>query len=136
MEIPISQDIRKYKTKDIGNFSFKEAGYIVLGIGVAIITYKLLNSIEAALIPLMIVIAFGFLKPYGMTCIQFLRTVGKEKITPPTYIFETDFVYDLNEIKEEYGDEYNVVIPDTLIQSKSANNTQQRSKFEQDLIIR
>ena len=26
MEIAISRDIRKYKTKDVGNFSFKEAG--------------------------------------------------------------------------------------------------------------
>ena len=30
MEVQISQDIRKYKTKDIGNFSFKEAGFVAV----------------------------------------------------------------------------------------------------------
>lgn len=35
MEVQISQDIRKYKTKDIGNFSFKEAGFVAVGLAAA-----------------------------------------------------------------------------------------------------
>lgn len=34
MEILIGQDIRKYKTKDIGNFSFKEAAFLAAGAAV------------------------------------------------------------------------------------------------------
>jgi len=104
MEIPISQDIRKYKTKDVGNFSFKEAGFIAIGIGVGFLCNKVFNmTLEACILPMGIVFVFGFFKPYGMTFIQFLRTVGKEKISPITYINETDFVYNLDEYEEIYG---------------------------------
>lgn len=40
MEIAISRDIRKYKTKDVGNFSFKEAGVIVLACASAFMVLK------------------------------------------------------------------------------------------------
>lgn len=112
MEIKINQDIRKYKTKDIGNFSFKEAGYIALGTALAFVTYKFTNSFEIALIPFFIVAVIGFFKPFGMSFIQFLRTVVKEGMSPREYINETDFKYDPEEIKELYGDEYD--IPDAL----------------------
>lgn len=137
MEITISQDIRKYKTKDVGNFSFKEAGFLVLGFGLAFITYKLTNnSLEVALIPFAIVAVFAFFKPNGMSCWQFLKTVGKEKLIPSTLINETDFIYDLEELKEQLGTEYHVVIPEDLIQSSSDNKNTIISKFDEDLIIR
>ena len=41
MEIAISRDIRKYKTKDVGNFSFKEAGVIVLACASAFMVFKM-----------------------------------------------------------------------------------------------
>ena len=41
MEIQITQDIRKYKTKDIGNFSLKEAGFLATGIGLGFLVYKI-----------------------------------------------------------------------------------------------
>lgn len=132
MEISISQDIRKYKTKDVGNFSFKEAGYLVLGAGVAIIAYKLLDSLEAAILPMGVVLGVGFIKPYGMSFIQFIRTVGAEKLSPSTYIHETDFVYDMDEVEQEYGGE-NKVTTEELIQSSAVNKT---TKYEEDLIIR
>lgn len=137
MEINISQDIRKYKTKDVGNFSFKEAGFLVLGFGLAFITYKLTNnSLEVALIPFAIVAVFAFFKPNGMSCWQFLKTVGKEKLIPSTLINETDFIYDLEGLKEQLGTEYHVVIPEDLIQSSSDNKNTIISKFDEDLIIR
>ena len=133
MEIPISQDIRKYKTKDVGNFSFKEAGYLALAIGAAILGYNLFGgSLEAAIIPMGLILVVGFIKPYGMSFIQFVRTVGREKLSPSTYIYETDFEYDMAEVEEMYG-ENNRVITEELIQSASANKI---SKYEEDLIIR
>lgn len=107
MEIPISQDIRKYKTKDIGNFSFKEAGYIALALGTGILTYKAFNwSFDLCIIPIGIILIIGFFKPFGMSVIQFFRTVMKENLSPIVYIYETDFEYNPEEFYELYGDEY------------------------------
>lgn len=95
MEIQITQDIRKYKTKDIGNFSFKEAGFIAVGIGAGFLTYKLTGNMESAVLPMMLVFVVGFFKPFGMSFPQFLKTVVKESfLTPRIYINESDFEYD------------------------------------------
>ena len=133
MEINISQDIRKYKTKDVGNFSFKEAGFLAIGFGLSFLTYKLSNSLEVAIFPFAIIAVFAFLKPYGMTFWQFLRTVGKEKLVPAVLINETDFVYDTDKLKKKYAD-YHVVETEELIQSNSAEN--KPNKYDEDLIIR
>lgn len=121
MEIPISQDIRKYKTKDVGNFSFKEAGFIALGLGAAVVTYKLAgNSIEVALLPMMVIIAIGFLKPYGMSFFEFVRTVVADKLTPQTYINETDFQYNPDEFDELYENPIQVSPDWQVIQTQSS----------------
>lgn len=106
MDIQISQDIRKYKTKDVGNFSFKEAGFIALSLGAAYLTYKLTNGdMEKALLPMLLILVFGFVKPFGLTFYQFLRTVIKEDMfTPRTYYNETDFEYDPSEYEDLFGE--------------------------------
>lgn len=109
LEIQIGQDIRKYKTKDVGNFSFKEAGFLAAGLAAGFLTYKLTGSLEIAIFPAGIVLILGFFKPYGMSAIQFMKTVVKESLTTQCYINETDFEYDPNEFEELYGDD--VVIP-------------------------
>lgn len=137
MEIPITKDIRKFKTKDIGNFSLKQAGVIALGLGVGFITYKLSSSIETAVIPLGIILILGFFKPYGMSCIQFIKTVGMEKLSSPVYINETDFVYDLDRFGELYGKEYTGYYNCELIQREQLRNiTKKITNEEKALIIR
>lgn len=115
LEIRISQDIRKFKTKDVGNFSFKEAAYIAAAMAVGYLTYRFTSQFETAILPVGIVLVIGFFKPYGMSFIQFMRTVVKEKLTTQCYINETDFEYSFDEFKELYGDEiathYDGVIP-------------------------
>ena len=69
-----------------------------------------------------------------MTFWQFLRTVGKEKLVPRVLINETDFVYNMDELREEYKD-FNVVDTDEPIQGGTADN-KKTNKFEEDLIIR
>ena len=102
MEIQISQDIRKYKTKDIGNFSLAEAGFIAVGCGAGFLVYKLTGNYEYAIPPTGIILAFGFLKPYGMSLPQFLKTVVKETmLSPRIYINESDFEYDPDDIEFE-----------------------------------
>lgn len=137
MEIPITKDIRKFKTKDIGNFSLKQAGVIALGLGVGFITYKLSSSIETAVIPLGIILILGFFKPYGMSCLQFIKTVGMEKLSPLVYINETDFVYDLDRFGELYGEEYTGYYNCELIQREQLRNiTKKITNEEKALIIR
>lgn len=118
MDIRVSKDIRKYKAKDIGNFSLKEAGFIVIGLGAAAFTYSLTQSIETALIPMIIFLAFAFLKPFGLTLTQFIRTAVADFLSPRVYIWETDYEYDYEEFAELYGED---IIFDTedeeLIQS-------------------
>lgn len=133
LEIQISQDIRKFKTKDIGNFSFKEAGFLVAGLAAGFLVYKLSGSLELAIPPAGIILIIGFFKPYGMSAIQFLRTVGKEKLTTQCYINETDFEYNCEDFKELYGDD--VVIPTgwDVIQT---NTPVKISKQDREKIIR
>ncbi len=109
MEVKISQDIRKYKTKDIGNFSFAEAGYLAAAAVVGFGVYKLSGSMELAIFPAGVILIFGFFKPYGMSAWQFIRTVLKENLSTQCYINETDFEYNADEFSELYGED--VVIP-------------------------
>lgn len=133
MEVPINQDIRKYKTKDIGNFSFKEAGFIVIAIGAAFLTYKLNRSIEVAILPMMLILIIGFFKPFGMTFIQFMRTVVREQFTPRTYIWESDFEYDADEFESLYGEKIRVSSEWSVIQTASVNKI---NKIDKSLIIK
>lgn len=134
MEIPISQDIRKYKTKDIGNFSFKEAGFIALAIGTAFVAFKLSGKIEAALLPMMLILIVGFFKPFGLTFFQFLRTVVKEQLTPRTYIWESDFEYDTDEFEKIYGEKIRVSSEWSVVQTD--NSVNKINKFDKALIIK
>lgn len=104
MLITINQDIRKYKTKDIGPLSFREAGFTALAVLTGALIYKFTGGYEMAILPMGFILMVCFFKPFGMTFIQFLRTVGVEKLTPKTYIWETDFEYDPNEYEELYGE--------------------------------
>ena len=124
MEINISQDIRKFKTKDIGNFSFKEAVYIAIGAGLAFGLYSINgNNVPTAMIPFIISAMVGFLKPFGMSFLSFLKLMIKDMARQPVYINETDFEYEPDNVKEIYGNEYFMVASDDdLIQSESVNN--------------
>ncbi len=101
MEVRISQDIRRYKTKDVGIFSFAEAGCIALAIGAGFAGYRLFGSVEKATVPIVIILVAGFLKPFGMSCAAFFRTVLMEMMSPRVYPCETDFIYDLDELYAE-----------------------------------
>lgn len=130
MEIPISQDIRKFKTKDVGSFSFKEAAFVALAFLTGFITYKLSGTLELAVVPAGILLVFGFLKPYGLTFTQFIRTVVKEQMLPSVYYYETDFEYDKDVIKELYGDDVRFSDEWTVIQTVSSEHKFKPSKTE------
>lgn len=113
MEIQIAQDIRKFKTKDIGNFNIKEVGIIALAIGVGAIMMKVTgrtlkeNGLEFGwhLVPSVAILVFGFLKPLGYSFPQFLKVVViGELFSPRLYVNETDFEYDPDELDEIIGE--------------------------------
>lgn len=133
MEVNITQDIRKFKTKDIGNFSFKETGFIIVAVGIGYLTYKITGNFDTAIIPAMIPLAFGFFKPMGMSLLTFIRTVGKELVSPQVYINETDFVYEPDEFDELYGEE--IAIPtcwNDVIQTENSTTQGVIDKVERD----
>ncbi|MBR0542350.1 MAG: PrgI family protein [Clostridia bacterium] len=103
MEIPISGDIRKIQSKDIGNFSFKQAAFIAAACASAFVLFKFTGQLEISFVPAAIILVFGFFKPYGMTFFTFLRTFAYERIfSPQEYVYENDFEVD-NETIELYA---------------------------------
>lgn len=118
MKVRIPNDIRKYKTKDIGNFSFKEIGFIIVAVLIIIAGFKFFGSLEVGLIPAAIVLAFGFLKPAGMPLLQYIQTVGREKTSPKTYGYESEFSFDDEDcdIHKLFGDEYGLPAAEALTQ--------------------
>lgn len=139
MEIEINQDIRKFKVKDIGPFSFKQAGFIVLGGGLGYLIYTATNTLPMSIIPAIGVAAFGFLKPFGMTFMQALRLLMKEMTVPPCYEYETDFVYSETVVEKLKKQGYTVYSSEELIQSNTDNNKKKNinpNMYEEDLILR
>lgn len=119
MEIVINKDIRKIKNKDILGMTFKEAGFAVLacaiGGGIALLQTKVLRiekpNYLIAIIPMAIPLAFGFLKPLGMTFWEFIKTFCVENFfTPKTYInnleHEDEIVLDYEELLKVYDECY------------------------------
>ncbi len=102
MEIEINQDIRNFKTKDIGMFSFEEFLYVLvagaLGIGMFYLMYQTFPTWELSvqLFPCVIVMAvpllFGFGKFFGLSTKDFLQTVLIENYFSPTLLkWENDY---------------------------------------------
>jgi hypothetical protein len=115
MEIVVNQDIRKFKTKDIGNFSFKDCAFIAgagaLGYGAYWMEMNIFHMEKISYLPILLLaaipLAFGFFKPQGMTLWQFINTVVKENLIDlKIYIWESDFVVDPSTFGDIYGEEY------------------------------
>lgn len=137
MEIEINQDIRKFKVKDIGPFSFKQAGFLALGGGVGYLLYSATNTLEMAIIPAALIAAFGFLKPFGMSFMQAMKLLIKESTIPPFYEYEADYVYDEKDVEKLKKQGYNVCLSEKLIQSNTDKNKKVNlNQYEEDLILR
>lgn len=115
MEIIINQDIRKFKTKDIGNFSFRDIGFIsascALGYAGFMFQKKVLLLEEVnleVLLPLMVIpLVFGFAKPFGLTFWQFLKTFFREYfLSPQTYYWVSDYKINADDLEKIYGEAY------------------------------
>ena len=109
-EIPINQDIRKYKVKDIGVFSLKEACWIAVGAvcayGTFILQKNFFETTEityfVSLLAAVPAILFGFIKPYGVSFFTYLRVIMKENVLSPKYLpYESSVKYVLKDFVDE-----------------------------------
>lgn len=130
MEIPITKDIRKFKTKDVGNFSFKEAGFIAGAGAIGFFLYKMTENLYVTLPPAAIILVFGFFKPFGLSFWTFIKTFVKERfLTPPFLPNESDFEYD-EECFEPYKDEYDIDAVMAAIQADVTVSNIKRDKSD------
>ena len=130
MEIPVTKDIRKFKTKDVGNFSFAEAGFIAGAGAIGFLLYKLTGNIYIAVPPAAIILVFGFFKPFGLSFWTFIKTFVKERFLTPQFLpNESDFVYD-EECFEPYKNEYDIDFVISAIQADVANGNIRRDKSD------
>lgn len=109
MEIKISQDIRKFKTKDIAMFSLKEAGFIAGALIIGYVAHFMLKlSLEITGLCMIPVLAIGFVKPFGLSLPKFLGIISKDLLEPREFGYGSDFVYDLEDdtVRELYGEDY------------------------------
>lgn len=142
MDVPISRDIRKYKSKDIGNFSFGQAAFLAGGVAAGFLTYKFVSpSIEICCIPIAIILVFGFFKPYGMSLFAFLKLMFNELILSPRNLFyESDFEVDEEfvEAKIDEGYAFNGAMFTEVIQTEesSAPKKIKRSKDDKQRLAR
>lgn len=143
MEIIINKDIRKVKTKDVWIFSWKQALSVAvataIGGGILFLELKVFHfesiNYYLMLIPMTIPLIFGFVKPFGMTFTQFLKTYVKENFTSPqtytcTYksVEEIESEFDWNELLDTYGEE--IAYGDDLLSDFKLDRTSPEFKNE------
>lgn len=118
MEVIIGMDIRKYKVKDIGPFTFKEAISLIVAAGCGYGTWALEKSLLGTVEPIFILLAaapallFGFFKIHGISLWKYISTAFFENImSPKVRPYVSDFKCDPmefvteDEYKEYYGTE-------------------------------
>lgn len=113
MEIVINKDLRKVETKDVGNFTFKQVGFLAVGIVCGGLSYFLQSSDggEAStflcVLPALPFILLGFLRLDGLSLWQYIQMVFPEKFLMPMSLkWESDFEFTNTTVSECFGDEY------------------------------
>ena len=124
MKVNVTGDIRKYKTKDIGNFTFVECLFILIAAGFLIGGTVIFHSFELGFIPAAITIAFCFARPMKMPLRKFLKMMVGEYTSPKKYYYESEFTFESEnfedlekEIREIFDDnEIQLFEPESLVQ--------------------
>lgn len=130
MEVPINKDIRKYKVREVGVFTIREAlGMVLMAAGCYIAYGIQMNTIGTVIMPFMFLgaapgICIGFVHYHGIPFEKFVKTVVIENVfNPRIRPYETETNYDLSDFMtkeelEEYIKETTpnnkVKIPDEL----------------------
>lgn len=129
MQVPINTDLRKFKAKDIGNFTFKEAGFLVAGMIVGAVLYFIQDDPNIALcvIPAGLIIVAGFFKPFGLPMEEFLQTIFLEMfLYPKVLIWDSDYIHEEDEGRTLFGEDYQLLDFGSL--EETDNKNQKKSK--------
>ena len=113
MDIQINKDLRKFESKDIGPFSFRQIIFVVIALvcmGISLFIQKYFYNTWALLItviPGVPVLVLGFLTIQGMSLIDYIKQVFPERfLVPKTLKWESDFEYTAQTAKELYGEDF------------------------------
>lgn len=139
MEIQVNKDLRKFESKDIGMFSFRQAAFIVAGFVIAgislFIQKKLLGvwTLEATVFPAVPVWVVGFLKIQGLSVIDYIKMIFPEQfLIPKTLKWESDFEYDPYTAQDAFGEDYEEIpmikATDPPTGSQKAKTTNKKKK--------
>lgn len=131
MQIPINTDLRKFKAKDIGNFTFKEAGFLVAGMIVGAVLYFIQDDPNIALcvIPAGLIIVAGFFKPFGLPMEQFLQTIFLEMFLYPKVLkWDSDYIHEEDEGKVLFGEDYKLLDFGSVEEQANKKKNKEKSK--------
>ena len=144
MEISINKDLRKYKSKDIAGFTFKQFFFLIGGL-LCILIGALLGDSEKDFVdrltnafPLGIpCVVLGFFEIKGMSVIQYLKHIGPEKfLMKKQLIWMSDFKWDENTAKEIFGEDYeyvptpSIMYDDEILDNKKGKSIKSRGKTQ------
>lgn len=113
MEIQINKDLRKFESKDIGMFSYKQALWIAIGAIVAGISLAIQKiffgdwTLEITILPAIPIWFIGLWKIQGLSVIEYLKQIFPEQfLLPKSLKWESDFEYTETTAQELYGDDF------------------------------
>ena len=113
MDIQINKDLRKFESKDIGPFSWKQIIYIVVALvcmGASLfVQLHFFNTwtLGITILPAVPVLVLGFFKIQDMSLIDYFKQVFPERfLVPKTLKWESDFEYTPQTARELYGEDY------------------------------
>lgn len=112
MQVSINTDLRKFKAKEIGNFTFKEAGFLAVGIVVAVALYFIQDdpNIGLCVVPAGLIVAMGFLKPFGLPFKEFMSSIFLEMFLYPKVLkWDSDYIHEEDEGKVLFGEDYRLM---------------------------
>lgn len=122
-EISINRDIRKYKVREIGPFTLREFGGVLLMGAGCYLSYALMKHFLGFYITPVIFlaalpgIAIGFINYHGIPFEKFVRTVVAENIKNPSVRpYESETEYDIHDFLTE--EEINEYIQKTAVQKQ------------------
>lgn len=92
LETQIPKDIRKYESKLVGPFTLRQLICFIIACLVAYIVFKIAKplagsntAVSICFISVIPVIAFGWIKPYGMQLEKFLQTAFISNVLAPKH---------------------------------------------------
>lgn len=123
MEVPINKDIRKYKVREIGPFTLREFGGLVLmAVGCYVAYGLMMHFLGFYIAPVIFLaavpgIALGFINYHGIPFEKFVKTVVVENIkNPMVRPYESEVEYGINDFFTE--EEIETYFNETTIKKK------------------